>query len=444
MSKEKLNIRIAKHGDAYYPGWGGHYKESDGTVYFLTNARATTFRTMEKLKSHKEQFEFFCLAYLREMTYRELAIGGESVIEIKQQLATKYGMPWSGNTKNTLPAIGEYTADRAIITPNDGLNLGLLRQKFNEYKKCEFVIYTGEVGKPPIDSNGKLVITGDPLWDLEVGNYTYYQVGPYKRAFAIPNSVDFPELRKRLAAAALSINLGIDSIDYTLKHYSYHVPDLGMVEEPAASLLDIEGKLRGYLKEFEKKHSHQHNDHEVLGIVAASYALARCQSTIEACLVLSGRGFFVDACILGRHVIEQVAWALAISDLNSMDLIRKTEPQKCISHLSFHPYGRWLYGTLSEFTHLSTKRVSEYLRIINDKPTTVYRSTEDALRLAPLLILVLDIYLSGSELFYMKECSDTKWGSWKPSTGKPILKKNRPLWRLFKKHRDKYKPPIQS
>lgn len=437
----RLKIRTAKRGEQYHAGWGGHYSGPDSRIRLLTRAHATTLSTMMKLKSQKEQFEFFCVAYLRELPFRMIAAGGDEVLEFERQLIDKYGSPWSGNIKNTLPAIEELWPDRAVIKQGGGLDTKRLRQHFSEYKKYEFILYTNEVFGPPLDDRGRPANPGDQLWDLEVGNYTYYRAGPYERAFAIPNTMDFPELRKRLVAAALSINLGIDSIDHALKNYTDYV-ELGKTEEPGASLLDILDKLKSHLRKFEEEHRHQHDDHEMLGIVAASYALGRCQSTFEACLVLSGRGFFVDACILGRHVIEQVAWALRIADLNDMNALWKVEPQKCISELKFHPYGRQLYSDLTEFAHLSAKSRHEYIRMIDDRPITIHRSTKEALRLSPLLILALDVYLSGCELFYMKECSQTNWQSWKITDGGPTLRNKRPLSQLFEQHRSKYKSPI--
>lgn len=228
--------------------------------------------------------------------------------------------------------------------------------------------------------------------------------------------------------------MGNKSIDYTLKTYGSSWNPVYKHDSVSKSLIDILRELNNFLEDFFARHGHSEED-SILGMVAAVAALERCVATFYTIFLLMGRGYFIEALVLNRHIIEQCAWALTVQKLKTVREIEKVEPSKCIKKLNFHSAAGKVYGFFSDYVHLSAKKRGEYIRVHNNLPKIIQRSTLHSLRLVPLCILTLDIYIST----YEKLCLEhhTKTQSWKRNKKGKVWKldSGRPLLKFFKKHR---------
>jgi hypothetical protein len=137
---KKFDIQSLQLGQEYYPSNGGEFKDQEGNLCLLTHAQRITLTILKDLPSPKEQFEFFCFAYLRQLTdmanlYAEYPKAWEQYKAWKD----KFGLPWNGNVKYTLPPV-EVMIDWNVIN-KDGANLELLKEKFNEYASHQYILY---------------------------------------------------------------------------------------------------------------------------------------------------------------------------------------------------------------------------------------------------------------------------------------------------------------
>jgi|GEM_PF-6798292 hypothetical protein len=139
---QKLEIRNIRNDELFNPSFGGQYvnKNRKEKVALLTHPQAVTLRIMGELKTYDEQFEFYCYAYLRELMHHWLEMSeSKAAFDVFTKLADKYGVPWIGSVRNTLPAI-ESWADHRIIT-KDGIDTQKLKEKFSKYFDYEFILY---------------------------------------------------------------------------------------------------------------------------------------------------------------------------------------------------------------------------------------------------------------------------------------------------------------
>jgi len=137
---QRLKIRYITDDESFNPSFGGQYKNKQGQTCLLTHPQASTLRVMDKLKTSEDQFEFYCYAYLRELLDLWLMKPeAKAALGVFDKLHKKYGMPWRGNVKNTLPAIESWT-DHRIIT-KDRIDIQKIKEEFDKYFEYEFVLY---------------------------------------------------------------------------------------------------------------------------------------------------------------------------------------------------------------------------------------------------------------------------------------------------------------
>jgi len=139
---QKLEIRNIKDDEPFNPSFGGQYanKDKQGNAALLTHPQAATLGIMGELETYDEQFEFYCYAYLRELMHPWLGMPeSKAAFEVFVKLAEKFGRPWNGNVRNTLPAI-ELWVDHKVIT-KDGIDTQKLKEKFSKYFDYEFILY---------------------------------------------------------------------------------------------------------------------------------------------------------------------------------------------------------------------------------------------------------------------------------------------------------------
>ena len=176
----------------------------------------------------------------------------------------------------------------------------------------------------------------------------------------VPYNSD-PEFKKYVFAAAKAFFLGIRSIDYTLKKYGR---DWNFDTEPTEldkRFRNVAKLIKNHLRDNKNRIRSIKGKADMPGSFAAGAALIRLSSSFKSALILAKLGFFFEAACICRLILEQLAWAYSVFDLEDKSLFN-TSVTKSVSNLKkLIPFSGQLYGTLSELAHISPKYTKEYI-----------------------------------------------------------------------------------
>lgn len=141
-----LKIRNLKEGERFRIAGAGSYENEKGETILLSNPQAATLRAMQKFNTTEEQFQFFCLAYLYELTKEEQNLRKEvENLDEYRKWIEKFGFPWPSNSKNVLPLTDTYfdyfIHKNKKIAKGRKINMDLLRKEFQKYNDCSFILY---------------------------------------------------------------------------------------------------------------------------------------------------------------------------------------------------------------------------------------------------------------------------------------------------------------
>jgi len=138
---KKLKIRGIKKNEIYFPGNGsGSFKDKHGYEFSISSAAAGTMRFFKALSTAEKQFDFFCYAYVRQVIYHPLiSTRYPKAFKQFQVMKKTFDYSWNWNVRRTLPSL-ENPVDEKVIT-KDGIDLELLKQKFDELGAYTFILY---------------------------------------------------------------------------------------------------------------------------------------------------------------------------------------------------------------------------------------------------------------------------------------------------------------
>lgn len=159
------------------------------------------------------------------------------------------------------------------------------------------------------------------------------------------------ELRRRLIAASLSYQIGNKSIDHVAKRYlsevSYQEADPDrldrQIERFITSRVDIQ---RDRLVDL--------TDREETSVVAimAEWTLLRVPFSTYCALSCAHRGALFESLALCRALLEQVAWAVKVHQLDDPERVMRQSATGAITDLKrVHPNAGEFYGWLSNHAH---------------------------------------------------------------------------------------------
>lgn len=131
---------------------------------------------------------------------------------------------------------------------------------------------------------------------------------------------------------------------------------------------------------------------------AGAVALQRLQWSMFAAHLLYQLRLTFEADSVARHVLERVAWAVAVAELDEDDDIDAVQPQKTIGRLrSLVPEAGPLYGELSRSTHAG---VATHLSVfeVNDEDQGIVRhGVTDWFRSATVMLALADFWVIAHE-----------------------------------------------
>jgi hypothetical protein len=190
------------------------------------------------------------------------------------------------------------------------------------------------------------------LEDFEVINSVGTGAIIYSRRFGA-----FNDLTRSLKSVAVAASLGLKSIDYARK--TYLPDDLGESDRKnpgsdATHLAYVAAyhEAREYMLNCQQALLTNPNVALSLGTYAASVALERLRSGFTAAHTLYSLGLNIEGDAVARQVLEQIAWAIAASQVTSDEEIKNVSATRAISRLKrLAPYSGRLYNWLSNNVH---------------------------------------------------------------------------------------------
>lgn len=261
-------------------------------------------------------------------------------------------------------------------------------------------------------------------WQMEM-------IGDHLFSIAVPTSSP-AAFKKMVFAAAKTYMLGNKSVDHILKQYG----DVWRFGEeslnPYESLyLDVCETVDEWVKTAVSRSSGIPDKRDHHGLFASGTALLRLQVSFSTALLLLREGKWLELACIEKLILEQIAWAYAVRDLEG-DALFDTLPSKTIKLLhKVFPQAGQLYGWLNRDAHINPEQTIEYLDFSGVTPRVFLASPRRTARAAYFLLLLADLYQVCSEIVYAEylesSCSIIL------KNGKFIgLKKRRPSVKIIK------------
>ncbi|MEN3950490.1 hypothetical protein [Iodidimonas sp. SYSU 1G8] len=214
-----------------------------------------------------------------------------------------------------------------------------------------------------------------------------------------------PAFRRRIAAAAVSYQLLLKSIDYASKKY---IPE-DLYEEDKNYLGDL---ISDYLKEsaeilqIELKNFHGAGD-ETFGVIGTEITLFKIPDTFDVARMLANRGLLIEVLPILRLCLEMGAWAKTAFITTDEHKVVALKANNCIQKLKliYPPIGK-IYGYLSNFTHWGYIVHKEFLLFEDEKAAVLHASVTYRAQSLALCLLVLDVLLEVIRDIYGENSSD--------------------------------------
>ena len=237
---------------------------------------------------------------------------------------------------------------------------------------------------------GRLLIGQSEPEDLELLGDRSFTIG-------VPVNAD-PEFKKYVFAAAKTFVWGNISVDNVLKRYGASYREWFTIDPESeigrynAILAIIKNSIKS-LSETIRANSGQFNGK---GLGFAIAAFVRLQSTFRAAIQLIRLNLPFESQAIMRLGLEQLAYANAVSKLND-DIFDNTfieiKPNATIGDLKqIIPYSGRLYGTLSNWAHISPKLVDSYFKENDNTHHVILESFELTRTSLLFLSLLRDCY----------------------------------------------------
>lgn len=181
----------------------------------------------------------------------------------------------------------------------------------------------------------------------------------YDRLVIAPSVPSDSSLRDNLAAGVIASAQRFDSVDYVRRRY---VDGRPLSEDGEYRLcVQIFQTCEEYLAEV--KANFRAAPETRLGIFAASIALDRMRHSFSAVHILYSLGLNFEGDSVGRHLLEQVAWAVSASGIDDEKNLAKLKSNQIGELKSIAPQAGVLYGYLSKSVHAGLEQHRQHFSI---------------------------------------------------------------------------------
>lgn len=214
----------------------------------------------------------------------------------------------------------------------------------------------------------------------------YIRIGGLSSSIFVPSSLP-PGLIENLQAAVCAHTLGV-GMDYAKKRYVQELTISVSKTYEAFRNLYSTGKL--HMRETVDRMAPV--DEPSAGEVYSDASLNRLESTYYSAALLYKEGRLIDAHILSRFMLEQIAWSFAVCEVNNYHEAIKIQPSKAISVLKkVIPSVGVLYGKLCKYVHLPIEKHFEFITINEEKTKVVMGYGLHACRQGAVLGILADL-----------------------------------------------------
>ena len=201
------------------------------------------------------------------------------------------------------------------------------------------------------------------------------------------------EYSRRVAAGAVSYQMMLKSIDYTLRKY------LKDAEYPTESSSRLDNKIADSINRiFETAKALFPDvvkwDEEIIGTIMSDVTIVRLPSGVGDLLTLANRGLLFESSAVARSLIEQMGWAIACRGLEDAAAVKALSATRSINALKqICPNVGSFYGWLSGYVHWAYDAHKTVLNMREDSFSTTLASSVYKARSLLLSIIVADCYL---------------------------------------------------
>jgi hypothetical protein len=221
------------------------------------------------------------------------------------------------------------------------------------------------------------------------------------RLFSIGVPTGSPlEFKKMVFAGGKAYVLGNKSIDRILKQYGR---DWFSTPYPEHSLLfqEIAELVRKAVTTEIERFSSIPNKADHHGLFIAGCALLRLETSFSVARLLLRQHYWIELACIEKLIFEQICWSYCIRHLQGSPLYEVSPTNGVKTFKKFYPEAGWIYGSLNDISHISPRRVKEYLDLSDIKNPGVYLgSAKQAAKCAYLLLFLVDMFQVCSEYIY--------------------------------------------
>lgn len=128
-----------------------------------------------------------------------------------------------------------------------------------------------------------------------------------------------------------------------------------------------------------------------IGKQVAHIILIRTKSSFATLRLLQNRSLYVEGLSICRFILEQLAWAYSVKDLD-LEGFRNTRSHKCISNFKkFYPLAGYFYGQLSDWVHVHPDLVPNFFNLddIESELQIYLKGSDNLIVMIPLFSIVL-------------------------------------------------------
>ena len=200
-----------------------------------------------------------------------------------------------------------------------------------------------------------------------------------------------PEFRRRVLAGAISYQLQLSSIDYTLKRYvkpdQYDNEEVSLGDEVSDYLRDNASKLMSELRNLQAQYPS-------FGVFGAEITLYRVPHSLDVARMLSNRGLLLEVLPILRLCLEMMAWSHTAFYMQDEEEVIALKAPYCISNLKdiYKASGR-IYVYLSKYTRWGHVIHGQFLDIKTEQVAVLQASVRYRAMSLALCLVVLDIFV---------------------------------------------------
>lgn len=213
------------------------------------------------------------------------------------------------------------------------------------------------------------------------------------------------ELHRRLLAAAVSYQLQLRSIDYTLRTY---VNDLTLDDDSIAIGDKISDFISNALKTTKARLKELHTSEKFsFGQFGAEVTLFKLPETIDTARLLANRGLLLEAIPILRLCVEMLCWSKAVYNMSDESAIIALKPHACISKTkATYPSIGMFYGYLSKIAHWEQTIHGDFMHFEGDAISIVSASCKNRAMSLAICLTVIDILTEVVRAIYKDMASD--------------------------------------